>query len=389
MSLRVLTLNVWGLPWPFGSSVPERIDAIGAALPALAPDVAAFQEAWTPDTRDALARAGDRAGLPHAFPDPSGPGRGGLLVLSRHPLRDASFTRFRLNGLPERIDQADYWGGKGFVACELATPSGAIGFVTTHLHARYAPRRLDAYVGHRTAQVVQLAAALREIARPVIAAGDFNFEERFEEYAVLRGLAGVRDVAAVLDRRRDTVRWPGSHRRLPGLGGARIDYVFCRGGRDGSWRPLAIERVLDGTTAIGRRRANYSDHAGLVADLELVPGGAPLPAADPEAVDVARDLLERGRRQAAGRRSALRWSGAGGLAAAAVAARPALRARLTRRRFLGAGVAALAGLAGAGSLFLAEEVRPEEIRAFDATLRQLDALAAAPARGVQRGARSG
>ena len=379
MSLRILTLNVWGLPWPVGRDVPARIAAIGDALPGLAPDVAAFQEAWTAGARAALAEAGRRAGLAHAFPEPRGPGRGGLLLLSRHPLRGARFVPYTLNGLPERIDHADYWGGKGFVACEIETGAGAVALVATHLHASYALRPLDPYVGHRTAQVVQLAAALRALPRPLVAVGDFNFEERFEEHAVLTGLTGLEDVARALDRREDTVRWPGSDRPARGRAAARIDYVFCRSGREASLRPLGIERVLDRGVEIDGRAANYSDHAGLLADFELaagelapgelVPGGVASPAVDPGAIALARRLLLEGRSAAAGRRSALRWSGAGGVAAAAIAVRPGLRTRLSRRQVLGA------GLAGGGCLFLSEEVRPAELDAFDATLRQLDALA--------------
>ena len=376
MSLRILSLNVWGLPWPVGQEVALRIAAIGDALPLLAPDAAAFQEAWTADTRVALARAGRRAGLGHAFPDPSGPGRGGLLLLSRHPLREARFTAYALNGFPERIDHADYWGGKGFIACEIETGDSAIALAATHLHARYAERPLDPYVGHRTAQVVQLAAALRAVPLPLVAVGDFNFEESFEEHAVLAGLTGLEDVALALDRREDTVRWPGSQRHEPGRAGARIDYLFFRSGREASLRPLAIERVLDRAALIDGRAQNLSDHAGLLAEFELAPGGVALPPVDPGAAALARRLLLEGREATVGRRSALRWSGAAGFAAA-LAAAPVLRSRLSRRRFLGASVAAVAGLAGGGSLFLSEEVRPAELDAFDATLRELDALAAA------------
>ncbi len=375
MSLRVLTLNVWGLPWPVGRKVPERIAAIGAALPGLAPDVAAFQEAWTADACIALAEAGRRAGLAHAFPDPRGPGRGGLLLLSRHPMRDARFVPYALNGFPERIDHADYWGGKGFAACELETGKGSIAFAATHLHARYAERALDPYVGHRMAQAVQLAAALRAPPDPLVAVGDFNFEQRFEEHAVLTGLSGLEDVALLLDQREDTVRWAGSTRQVPGSSGRRIDYVFCRSGREASLRALAIERVLDRDVEIDGRSASYSDHAGLLADFELVPGGAALPPVDPAAVALARRLLLEGRSDAAERRSALRWAGAGGLGAAALVALPGLRSRLSRRQVLGAGVATFAGLAGGGSLFLSEQIRPAELDAFDATLQELDALA--------------
>jgi endonuclease/exonuclease/phosphatase family metal-dependent hydrolase len=374
VTLRILTLNVWGLPWPVGTHVPARIAAIGDALPSLAPDVAAFQEAWTADTRIALAQAGRRAGLAHAFPDPSGPRQGGLLVLSRDPLRDARFVPYTLNGFPERIDHADYWGGKGYISAEIGSAEDSYAFVATHMHARYAARGQDPYVGHRMAQVVELSAALRALPGPLVAVGDFNFEEGFEEHAVLTGLTGLEDVARALDRREDTVRWAGSVVRPLGRGGARVDYAFIRSGRGASLRPLAIERVLDRTAGIAGRTTNYSDHAGLLVELALAPGASASPALDPEAPALARRVLLEGRSAAATRRSALRWTGAGGLAVAAVALRPALRTRLTRRQLLGGSIVTLAALAGGGCLLLSEEVRPAELDAFDAVLRRLDAL---------------
>jgi len=372
--LRILTLNVWGLPWPVGTLVPERIAAIGDALSGLAPDVAAFQEAWTADTRIALARAGSSVGLVHAFPDPGGARQGGLLVLSRHPLREPRFVSYTLNGFPERIDHADYWGGKGFIAAGIGSAENAFTLAVTHMHARYAARGQDPYVGHRMAQVVELAAALRPLPGPLVVVGDLNFEESFEEHAVLTGLTGLEDVATVLDRREDTVRWDGSVVRPLGRGGARVDYAFCRSGPGGTLRPLSLERVLDRTIELAGRTTNYSDHAGLLAELELAPGEAPPPALDPEAPALARRVLLEGRDAAAARRREQRWAGAGGLAAAAVALSPALRTRVSRRQLLVGSVAAIGALAGGGCLVLSEEVRPAELDAFDATLRRLDSL---------------
>jgi endonuclease/exonuclease/phosphatase family metal-dependent hydrolase len=375
VKLRILTLNVWGLPWPVGTLVPARIAAIGDTLPGLAPDLATFQEAWTADARIALARAGARAGLVHAFPAPAGERQGGLLVLSREPLRDARFVPYTLNGFPERIDHADYWGGKGYVAAEVGSAGDAFSFVATHMHARYAASGQDAYGGHRMAQVVELAIALRALRGPLVAVGDFNFEEGFEEHAVLTGMTGLADVARALDRREDTVRWPESVVRPLGRGSARVDYAFFRSGDGASLRPLSIERVLDRTIGLGGRTTNYSDHAGLLVELELARGAASRPALDPEAPASARRVLLAGRSAAASRRDALRWTGAGGLALAAVAAPAALRTRLTRRQLLGGSIAAVATLVGGGSLVLSEEVRPAELDGFDATLGRLDALA--------------
>jgi endonuclease/exonuclease/phosphatase family metal-dependent hydrolase len=374
VKLRILTLNVWGLPWPVGTLVAERMAAIGDALSGLAPDVAVFQEAWTADTRIALARAGSSAGLDHAFPEPGGPRQGGLLVLSRHPLRDPRYVPYTLNGFPERIDHADYWGGKGFIAAEIGSADDAFTLAATHMHARYGAREQDRYVGHRMAQVVELALALGALPGPLVAVGDFNFEESFEEHAVLTGMTGLEDVARSLDRREDTVRWEGSVVRPLGRGGARVDYAFCRSGSGRTLRPLSLERVLDRTIELAGRTTNYSDHAGLLVELELAPGATSPPALDPEAPALARRVLLEGRSAAAERRSALRWTGAGGLAVAAVALTPTLRTRLSRRQLLGGSIAALAALAGGGCLVLSEEVRPAELDAFTATLRRLDGI---------------
>ena len=167
-------------------------------------DIAAFQELWTRSAREQLIAAGHRAGLVHAW-QPEATWRGsGLTVLSRSPIRNPRFHPFRQAGAAERIHEADYLGRKGFVECVIDTPDGPVGLVNTHLQADYTRRDRSPYVPYRTAQVVQIAAALRATPYPVLLAGDLNFTESSPEYAIFTGLTGLADVAASLDRRRPT-----------------------------------------------------------------------------------------------------------------------------------------------------------------------------------------
>jgi hypothetical protein len=92
MRIRVATLNVWGLPEPLAPSVPARMQAIGRQMASLDLDAIAFQEVWTEDARSELVAAGRAAGLPLAWHHPAGFG-GGLLVLTRLPIRSARFVR--------------------------------------------------------------------------------------------------------------------------------------------------------------------------------------------------------------------------------------------------------------------------------------------------------
>lgn len=373
--MRVLTLNIWGLAWPIGCDLEVRVQSIGAALPELELDVAAFQEVWTATSRNELIDWGAAAGLSHAWFPPQG--AGGLLILSRDEVSDARFERFYLRGFPEKVQHADYWGEKGFATVTLETKTGAIALVTTHLHASYRARVEDEYIGHRTGQVVQLAAAITDIDSPVIVLGDFNMQEDFEEYRVLRGLTGLRDLAAGLDRRQPTILASSPYRRKNGSKGERIDYVFHRGGVRASLVPRSIERVLDEEFQSSDASITFSDHAGLLAEFSLATGDAPAPSPDPTMIELAMGILVEGRREAE-RRKTLRLQLGGGESGLAVAALLFARTSIaTRRRFLRACCVGSAGIAGAmsGTSFaLSQFASPEELAGYDTLLRILDAF---------------
>jgi endonuclease/exonuclease/phosphatase family metal-dependent hydrolase len=377
MKFRIATLNVWALPGPFSDQVNRRMRAIGAHLADLELDAIAFQEVWTAGARRRLVASGRQAGFSHAWYRDVQLGGGGLLVLSRHPFEQERFEPFDLRGYAERIDQAEYYGEKGFAQVRLRTPAGLLTLIDTHLHARYSSSVWHQFRPHRAGQVVELALAVRRSRDPVVVVGDFNFEEGQPEHTVLTGLTGLRDVAIELESRPQTV-WGGNAYRKARHPGKRIDYVFARDGADSHLLASRIQRIFDEPIP-GRDHhpTSYSDHAGVLAELELAPGGSEGPRAQPAAIELAREMLAVGRADARRRRSERRtWAGAGfgvaALAAAGVRTPPLTRRRLLRGGLQGVGLLALTP--GVGFGLLSEVFVPDEIRAFESLSARLAAL---------------
>jgi len=378
LRLRIVTLNTWTLPWRLSRDTPRRMQAIAAQLPVLEADVIGFQEVWTRSAAQILLAGAERAGL-HAHWDVPGSFRkSGLLVASRHPIERARFEAFALNGKPQRIQHSDYYGGKGFVRLELKTPGGRIDVVNTHLHAQYTRAKDDLYHGHRVGQMVQLVLALQKITAPLVAVGDFNAQEETPEYAVLRGLSGLRDVAAELDHRQMTVLAENPYRRSVWNAQERIDYIFVRHGVQTRVEPLVIKRVFDETLDFDGHAGTYSDHAGLVADVEIT-NGKTQPPFEPDPAAAARALasLREERAMAQQQQNTSRnTAGSFGLAAALAllsARSQALdRRRLVRGLLLGTGFAALP--LGACNLAFSEHFIREELAAYDALIARLAQL---------------
>ena len=378
MRLRVATINIWGLPWFLARDTRRRIEAIGQQLPELDADIVAVQEVWRRDLADSLISAGRRAGLVHAWHHGVGRPAGGLLLLSRRPITRARFEAYRVRGLPERIWHGDYIGGKGFAEVEVTTPDGLVSLIDTHLLAQYGDDYEQDYGVHRMAQVVQLAARVREIRNPVVATGDFNFREEQAPYRTLRGLTGLRDAAAELDRRAPTTSAENPYRSDKRLPAQRIDYVFARDGAQQRLTLRSLDRIFDEPLDFDGRSAAYSDHAGLLAEIEVgatPPSGTHSP--DPEALALARDALAQGLVAARNRRRDRRISAGMGVGGAALALIGARRTTARRRGLLRAalwGGALVALPIGVGFATLAEIYAVEEVRAFEYLEQRLEEL---------------
>ncbi len=327
LRLRVVTFNVWGLPWGIAAHREARLERIGPALAALRPDVVALQEVWVEADGERLRRVLADAGLVHSLHLSDGFLGSGLLVASRHPLGAERFTRYEAAGKPHKPFHGDWFARKGVVVVRLDTPAGPVLLADTHLHARYGT---DEYLPVQVAQALQLIEAVGDFGRrppevtgdaarpPLVLAGDLN--ARWGSLPLRLTLAGA--ALRPVDE---------------GLG---IDWLLVR---DGGALEVRVRRVEAGLLTedvdLGEGvRAPLSDHPAVLAELELRPRrpvrGAPSPRGDPAWPAVAaeaRDLLEAARdeRDRGGRRGRLR---AGALLLVAGAAFAVGRRRRKARR---------------------------------------------------------
>lgn len=381
-TLRIGCLNVWGLPEPFAEDVTPRMHAIAAALGRSRFDLVLLQEVWTPTARSILLEGARRAGFAHVFAPPSAPG-GGLLLLSRRPIESPHFERFEFRGDLERIDRAEYLGGKGFLAARVVTEAGGVWIVDTHLHARYRrdASRIDS--GVRVAQLMQVVEFVRAQDDPVVVAGDFNCEPGDPEYDVWVALTGARDLAAGPGALPTICRSNAykSHRSGPDK---RIDFFFAVDGASARLAAMPPSRWLDGALHVGGRRLAHSDHYGLAAQIAVRPRDAVAAAQETVptgAVEHARELLWVGRASADGREESHARSAGAWLAASALALAARQNAKLGRRRFMKRTLLLAGGLAlapAAGLTTVARIDAPDQARAFDRALGRLDRLATDP-----------
>lgn len=376
--MRLGTFNVWGLPEAFSDDVSSRMRALVARLEATDLDILLIQEAWTREVRRTLRSGARRAGFVVSEGDGAS---GGLMTLSRLPIRASRFERFRFRGDPERVDKGEYIGGKGFEIVEIEGEDGPFVVVNTHTHARYRVENsaLDSAV--RTAQLLQIVAFAHDYTGSLVIGGDFNCRESDPEYRVFRGLTGAADLGAGASL--GTLSSSNFYKRDRTGPDKRIDFLFVRPASGVAFTSSDPRLLFAETARIRRRDRSLSDHYGFRVELRWRTDALSAPSivnamVDPKAVATARALLDVGVREA-DRRERQHFQWAGGFALAALAAAGLGRhPAVDRRAFLrGAARAAtvLAVVPAAGFGALARFDSDQKREAFDdarALLRELE-----------------
>ncbi len=274
VACRVVTWNLW---WRFGDW-ERRLDAIGALLAEVRPDVVGLQEVWARGEANAAGLLARRLGMHWAYVPSPAPQRWqrrigdssvafGNAVLSRWPVAGVAHADLPAppSGSPD---------GRRVLHALLSTPAGPLPFFTTQLSAFPGRSAL------RCAQVRRIAEFVAEHAPddglPPVVTGDLNAVAESDEVRLLEGFLtepAVPDLllvdawryAAPGDR---GITWSrdNPHAAVTGEPDARIDYVLVGMPRG------AGAALVTGARVVGDRPRDGlwpSDHAAVVADLRL------------------------------------------------------------------------------------------------------------------------
>ncbi|CAK4084581.1 unnamed protein product [Aphanomyces euteiches] len=290
LTIRVLSLNVWGIP--VSPYVIERAAAIGRMLEAKSDefDIVTLQEVWHRREKNIILKAATRAGFGYAhyfhpavgFPLPIGYDSfgTGLLVLSKYRLSCAMYHPFLLTGRPYALHEADFVANKGVGLLRVHDPNGKeiADLYVTHLLANYnhlgKPGPGDTYLPHRASQSYELACFISETTRNelVLVCGDFNSPSDCLVLDIVRELVLMRDAFHENDPENEGLTFGTEDNKFShGDHPMRMDYILFRTDEGSAWQ-VQDSSVFKGffTTSTGEH-VPISDHFGVQATFVLDP----------------------------------------------------------------------------------------------------------------------
>lgn len=264
--MRVLTLNTWGAP--YARQRKARFLAMSEQFKALSPDIILLQEVYLPTSKRLLLEQLSTH-YPYHHDFASSLLGSGLLTLSRYPIVDAAFHRFRLGGKAERLQHGDFYVGKGIGLVRLQTPDGLLDVYNAHTHAQYDSSPDNEYAAFNETNLYEAARFVwaQSGDNPVLLCGDLNTQPHQPGYSIITQLGRLHDAYLTVHGRSDVTFSP-ENPYMDALHGECLDYVLLR-----KLTARSIEIAL--TDALSGEALAYSDHYALLAEIDMTPAPAP------------------------------------------------------------------------------------------------------------------
>jgi endonuclease/exonuclease/phosphatase family metal-dependent hydrolase len=271
--VQIFSMNIWGAP--YASHRSARMTAIAREISRLQPDIITLQEAYMQGNRQELLDILEDQ-WPHQHYFASSVVGSGLLTLSRFPIVDIAFHRFRMGGKPEDIGHGDYYAGKGIGLTRIDTPGGLLDVYQAHTHAQYERHNDNEYAAYNESNLYEAARFIQSNSGTeahVILCGDLNTRPDQPGYRIIRYMGALRDAYTAHHGQPDTT-FSVDNAYVDSFNQC-LDYMLTR-----NLQTQSIEIMLKGAPPDNSAPA-YSDHYALLAEFDL--GENPVQA-DPEQI---------------------------------------------------------------------------------------------------------
>jgi len=234
-------------------------------------DIVCLQEVWIEEDQEYLKKACFEKGLIYCHVFSSGMiGSSGLQIISRYPIKEVYFHRYRVNGQVLRVDHGDYHAGKGFGFCRISvSDSQDVCIINTHTIAQY--KMDDQYHSDRITQMWEIIRFIQLASKPnqpVVILGDMNCRPDSVEYQLLTNLGHVHDSFGEHLKKTKTKDDKGTTLMESSLlatiksKSPRIDHIFYE-------KKKGI-RLIDSKVVINEDDVIYSDHFGICSTFEVI-----------------------------------------------------------------------------------------------------------------------
>lgn len=251
-TLRILNLNVWGLPGVIGTDVKARMKIIANSLNPY--DIVLLQETFDVET-EALPKL---SGFPYTYHHQNAGAlkiNSGLMILSKYPIVKTVFKAFK------HCIITDCLARKGVLLARLKHPT--LGFVDTYnTHYQSWGRYKEAVHVRQTYDHQALIDLITFHSKgyPTIIAGDFNMKAELEEYQNLMGRLPLIDSYKLANPNKKGFTF-ASFRHLK-----RIDYIFILK------NSLFNINILDSHISHNKPVNGYypSDHMGIDTTVKFI-----------------------------------------------------------------------------------------------------------------------
>jgi hypothetical protein len=191
--------------------------------------------------------------------------------VSKYPIVETAFYRFRLGGKPLQIHRGDYYGGKGIGLARIRIQDAIVDCYNLHPHAQYEMQDNNEYAVYTHTQLYEAARFINaySVKNSVVLAGDFNTRPEQDGYAIITQLPAVKDAYVQLHQDEGITFSPkNAYVESPPQ---RLDYVTIRAGQHQALDvQTCVITMLDKFDLDKDGAHQFSDHYGVWCDLQVV-----------------------------------------------------------------------------------------------------------------------